>query len=412
MRLLFVSSFYPPHDRGGMEQLCQEVAVHLRGRGHSVQVLTSQYQACPETSDAYGVLRSLHLQANVHYYRPADFFLKRSAQEQANARALRRAIDQFSPHLIMIWGMWNLSRNLPYWAEQWMPGRVAYYIASTWPIDLDIHEEYWRLPANHPLTEWIWRRLRALTLWQLEREAYPPKLQFEHAMCCSQYIRDTLVESGALPVSASVLYNGIDPEPFWRDLSVDIRPQEGPLRLLYFGTLVPQKGVHTAIKALGLLKQRGLLDHLELTILGSGHPQYEASLRALAARLDVADQVHFVGRVHRDEVPSWLRCFDVFLFTSTGPEAMARTVMEAMAAGLLVIGSEVGGQVEMLVKEENSLTFQPEDAVALANHIERVLNEPALLSRLAYAGQQTILERFTLDRMVDDIETWLTSIVL
>ena len=106
-----------------------------------------------------------------------------------------------------------------------------------------------------------------------------------------------------------------------------------------------------------------------------------------------------------------LRQYDVFLFTSTGPEAMARTVMEAMAAGLLVIGSEVGGQVEMLVNEENSLTFQAEDAEALARHIERVLRDPALLSRLAQAGQQMILERFTLQRMADDMETWLASLL-
>lgn len=410
MRLLFVSSFYPPHDRGGMEQLCQEVAVHLGGRGHSVQVLTSQYQACPETSDANGVLRSLHLQADVHYYRPADFFLKRSAQERANACALRRAIDQFSPHLIMIWGMWNLSRNLPYWAEQWMPGRVAYYIASTWPIHIDIHEKYWRLPARRSWSELIKRPLRALALARLRREGYPPELGFQHVMCCSRYIRDMLVQADQLPSTAGVLYNAIDPGPFLRDVPTRDKVREGPLRLLYFGTLVRQKAVHTGIEALGLLKQRGLLEHVELTILGSGHPQYEADLRAQSARLDVADRVHFAGRVPRDEVPSWLKRFDAFLFTSTGPEAMARTVMEAMAAGMLVIGSEVGGQVEMLVNEENSLTFQPEDAVALANHIERVLNEPTLLSRLAYVGQRTILERFTLNRMVDDIEVWLQSI--
>jgi glycosyltransferase involved in cell wall biosynthesis len=175
--------------------------------------------------------------------------------------------------------------------------------------------------------------------------------------------------------------------------------------------LIDQKGVHTALEALGLLKQRSLVDRVELTILGSGHPDYEASLRSMVERLDIPDRVHFAGRVPRDEVPSWLRRFDVFLFTSKGPEAMARTVMEAMASGLLVIGSEAGGQVEMLANEVNSLTFQPEDAEALAQHIERVLDSPALMRQLASAGQQTVLEQFTLKRMADDVEVWLTSIV-
>ena len=65
----------------------------------------------------------------------------------------------------------------------------------------------------------------------------------------------------------------------------------------------------------------------------------------------------------------------------------------------------------MLVNEENSLTFRAEDAETLARHIERLLREPALLSRLAHAGQQMVLERFTLRRMVDDMETWLASLL-
>ena len=58
-----------------------------------------------------------------------------------------------------------------------------------------------------------------------------------------------------------------------------------------------------------------------------------------------------------------------------------------------------------------NLSDKPEDAEALAQHIERVLSSPALLPRLACAGQQTVLEQFTLERMADEIEMWLTSIV-
>ena len=236
MRLLFLSAFYPPHDLGGMEQLCREVVLRLQGRGHEVRVLTSNYSARPVTSDTDSVMRSLYLQADVHYYRAADFFLRRSAQERANAQELRKCIVQFSPHLIVVWGMWNLSRNLPHWAEEWMPGRVAYYLASTWPVNVDIHEEYWHLTARRPWSELMKRPTRALALAQLRREGYPPRLRFEHAMCVSRFIRDTLVEADKLPDSAGVLYNGIDPDPFYRDLSIEAQSEEGPLRLLFFGS--------------------------------------------------------------------------------------------------------------------------------------------------------------------------------
>jgi glycosyltransferase involved in cell wall biosynthesis len=410
MRLLFLSSFYPPHERGGFEQLARDVAGELEQRGHEVQVLTSNYRKDSKNGDANGVTRSLHLQADLYHYRPVDFFVKRPAQERSNARALRDAIDRFSPDLLVVWNMWNLSRNLPYWAEQWMPGRVAYYVSSTWPIETDIHEEYWRRQAGHRQTEVVWRPVRALALAQLRRERYPPKLRFQHVVCCSQFVRDSLMRGDVLSADAGVLYISIDPKPFLRNLSSGLQAKDGPLSLLYFGNLIAQKGVHTAIEALGLLERRGLGDRVELTILGAGHPDYEARLRAMAKSLGVDDRVRFAGRVDREEVPAWLRRCDVFLFTSTGPEALARTVMEAMAAGLLVIGTRAGGQKEMLFDGENALTFQEEDAAGLAEGIVRALDDPAMRWRLAQAGQEMVLERFSLDRMVSELEAGLESI--
>ena len=82
-----------------------------------------------------------------------------------------------------------------------------------------------------------------------------------------------------------------------------------------------------------------------------------------------------------------------------------------MAAGLLVIGAETGGQVEMFDNGKNSLTFKAEDANGLAHQIERALNDPALREQLAQAGQQMVLERFTLDCMIANVETWLESLL-
>ncbi len=411
MHLLFLSNFYPPHELGGMEQLTAEVAIRLQARGHQVAALTSRAGAESAGAAEDGVIRSLFLEADIHYYSMRAFFLARRAQESANEQALRQAIEAVRPDVFVVWNMWNLSRRLPYWAEQWLPGRVAYYIASTWPMDPDAHAEYWRLPATRRLTEVLKRPLRALALARLRREGYPPHLAFVHTMCVSRYMRDKLVAAQAIPATADVLYNGIDPAPFLFAPNTSAELQGRPLRLLYFGSLVPIKGVHVAIEALGLLAQQGLAGRVELTILGRGHPDYVADLHAQVAELNLQDRVRFQDWIARADVPAMLQAYDVFLFTSTGPEAMARTVMEAMAAGLLVIGSEVGGQVEMLVNEENALTFTAGDAARLADHVRYLLNAPTQRHRLARAGQQTVLQRFTLDRMVDNIEIWLGSII-
>jgi glycosyltransferase involved in cell wall biosynthesis len=411
MRLLFLSNFYPPSELGGLELRCQETVVRLRRRGHIVSILTSCYSAKPGLPSEADVSRQLYLESDVYHYRPLDFFFKRPGQERANERQLRQTIADFSPDLVVIWGMWNLSQNLAHWAEQWMPGRVAYVIASYWPQDVDAHRQYWALPARNPVVSQLKRLGRTLALRQLDREGYPPALRFEHAACCSYAMRQTLVSAGRLPASTKVFYPGIDPAPFLSARPAHTAAVGDTLRLIYFGGLLPQKGVHTAVEALGLLKQRGLLDKMQLTLLGGGHPDYEAQLHRLAQQLGVEAQVHFAGRVPRDEIPARLADYDVFLFTSVWAEPMARTVMEAMAAGLLVIGSEVGGQVEMLIHEQNALTFRAGDADRLAQHVARAWQEPELRQRLAQAGRQLVLERFTLDRMVSDMEAWFRDVI-
>ena len=216
MRLLFLSNLFPPYEIGGYEQWCQEVAVRLRDRGHTVHVLTSRHGLPKAAQIEPDVTRTLYLQADVDHYKPFDFFLARKSQEQWNQRELRRVLEQVEPDLAMIWGMWDLSRNLPYWVEQWLPGKVAYYISSYWPADPDVHVEYWQSPAGRRFSEILKRPVRAAVLRQLRREGYPPQLRFDRAVCCSHYVRDTLTQAGKLPPQSGVLFGGIDPDPILR----------------------------------------------------------------------------------------------------------------------------------------------------------------------------------------------------
>jgi len=142
MRLLFLTNLYPPHDRGGLEQLCQEIRVGLQERGHTIEVLTSNYGTSSKIESANGVRRSLYLQADVEVYKPLDFFLNRGQQERNNVRELRQAIDSLSPDLIWIWGMWNLSKKLPYLAEQWMQiERLSLVVWTNNPGAIHLYEK-------------------------------------------------------------------------------------------------------------------------------------------------------------------------------------------------------------------------------------------------------------------------------
>lgn len=409
MRILFISNFYPPHDLGGWEQNCQEIVQHLQARGHDCYVLTSRHGLNGRPPTEPGITRALYLQADIHYYKPLDFFLHRPGQEQANARALRTALGAFRPDVIFIWGMWNLSFRVAYWAEQWLPGRVAYAVAGYWFMQPDPHEAYWAHPGRRAVTQALLKPAQTLALSQLARDKAAFPLQLEHVACVSEYVRNKLSQAGVLSHGARVIYNGVDPGPF---LAAAERRQPGEnLRLVYTGSLLAHKGVHTAIEALGRLKQAGQLDGLTLDVVGAGHPDYEAHLRTRVEALGLDNHVTFCGRVPRSAIPAVLADHDVFLFTSIYEEPIARTVQEAMAAGLAVIATAVGGQAEMLEDGVNALVFPPDDAERLAQCILRLREEPELRGQLAATGQRTVLERFTLSRMVDEYEAWLTEIV-
>ena len=410
MRVLFISNLYPPHEAGGWEQNCQEIASRLQARGHVCHVLTSRHGVHGRSPLEANVTRALHLEAGIYHYRPLDFFIRRPWQERANRRALHETLYLFKPDIVFIWGMWNLSRRVAYWAEQWLPGRVAYAVASYWLVEGDPHEAYWQRPARRPWVGMLLAPARSLALRTLAREHKAHPLALEQVACVSEYVRSKLDEARALPHGARVIYNGIDPQPFL-GASAGHPARHHELRLIYTGGILSHKGVHTAIEALGLLKQRGDGDALHLALVGGGHPDYEAQLRHRVAELGLEACVTFYGRVPRDQIPILLGESDVFLFTSVWEEPIARTVMEAMAARLAVIGTPVGGQQEMLQDGANALLFPSGDPEGLANCIQRLQRDPHLRGRLAEAGRQTVLARFTLPRMVDDMEAWLSEIV-
>ena len=410
MRVLFVSNLYPPHDLGGWEQNCQEIVLRLQARGHACHVLTSRYGLNDHVEPEADVTRALHLQADIHYYRPVDFFLRRPRQERANRRALHAALDTFQPDVVFIWGMWNLSPRLACWAEQWMPGRVAYAIASYWPMEPDAHQAYWQRTARRPWVRALMAPARGLALQFLARERKSHPLALAQVACVSEYVRRKLTQAGALPHGARVIYNGIDPQPFMEATAAQV-PRHDMMRLVYAGGLVAHKGVLTAVVALGMLHKRGAADGLHLTIVGGGHPEYEAQLKRGVEEWALGEHVTFYGRVPRNDMPEVLAGHTVFLFTSVWEEPIARTVMEAMASGLTVIGTAVGGQREILEDGVNALVFPPDDAAKLADCILRLRSAPDLRLRLADTGRQTVLERFTLERMVDEMERWLAEIV-
>jgi len=158
--------------------------------------------------------------------------------------------------------------------------------------------------------------------------------------------------------------------------------------------LDPVKGVRFLIQALTRL------GGVHLAIAGDGPER--AALEALAERLGVAGRVHWLGQ--RGDVQRLLLAFDLFVQPSLH-EGLPNTVLEAMAAGLPVVATGVGGTPEAVVDGVTGLLVRPGDPEPLARAISRLLDDPAARQTMGQAGRERVVQHFTVERMVAQTET-------
>lgn len=407
MRILVISNFYPPIRPGGYTQWCHEVAESLKDRGHTLSVLTSNFDLHEADIGEERVYRLLHLEGDLEYYEPGKFLLNYQKNQRENSASLKRIINEFKPDILFIWGMWSMSKALPAQAERIMPSRVVYFISDYWPANKDRHTIYWENSPRHWYLRGPKRILSYYALSILAKDANP-QLKLEHTITVSKSVRDILIQADLPLQSAQVIHGGTDIKRF--DNFVERNFASRPLKLLYAGQLEQHKGVHTAIEAISRLVNVHGNNRVKLSVVGSGHPKYKESLMAMVRKEKLENYVEIVGPVSKDEMPAIMQQYAVLIFPSIYEEPFARMTQEAMLSGMVVVGTPTGGTKEILVDGKNGLIFSPEDSVGLSDRLGTLVDNPQLCQQLAEDARQTVLAKYTLDRMVDDIEEYLTDV--
>jgi glycosyltransferase involved in cell wall biosynthesis len=359
-----------------------------------------------------GIYRSLYLEVDLVPWRHSiTFFTRRKLREKHNLQCFERVLDQFVPDVIFIWGMWNLPRSLPVLAEARYPDNVIYRFATYWPTLPSPHEFYWRAPGRKWYSRIPKRVLRHFALAMLAKEAQQSPLTFKHAICVSAAARNVLIEAG-VPVShARIIHTGLEFKQYMNGGGQrSMHHEDRNLNLLYAGRIYPEKGLDTVIEAIiRLVYDQGRRD-IRLSLAGSGSVEYENHLRRLVNQARLIDYVSFLGWVRPEEMPELLRKFDVLLVPSVWPEPFSRAVLEGMISGLVVVATRTGGTPEIIMNEENGLLFIPNDPEDLAKKIAHLVDDPKSRNQMGHAGRQTILERFTMTKMMDEIEDYLQEV--
>jgi len=181
--------------------------------------------------------------------------------------------------------------------------------------------------------------------------------------------------SKLLVKKTEVISNGINLTPFQSDLCTDyVRTNMGVQKddfvLATVGRLYRVKNLEMQIRLVRYLKT--YIPNIKLVIAARILP-YAETLRSLAEQLEVSERIVFLGL--RKDVPDLLRASDIFLLTSY-TEGASLAILEAMAAGLPVIASDVGGNGRLIDHGKNGLLFDVNDLECLANHVLDLYKHP------------------------------------
>jgi glycogen(starch) synthase len=184
---------------------------------------------------------------------------------------------------------------------------------------------------------------------------------------------------GILAGRVRVIPPGYDPALFAKAAADDPFPGLPRPRVTYLGRLVPQKDVGTLLQAFARLPAG-----TQLLVVGDGPDR--AALQRRAQRF--GGRVHFTGFVPHVQVPAVLRHADLLVLPSRF-EDLSSALIEAMAAGLPVVATRVGGTADLVRHGVNGLLVAPCDPAALAAAIGQILADPAAAARMSAAARRT-----------------------
>ena len=212
----------------------------------------------------------------------------------------------------------------------------------------------------------------------------------------SQALSDVLVQRCRVPAArAHVIRNGIDMTRFAPSPARDGAVTRGPI-IGTLARLIPSKGIRILLDAIPHLLQK----YPEALLLVGGGGEEQEALERQARALGIADRVVFVGPVQ--DPRDFYRRLDVFVLPSLD-EAFGLVVLEAMAMGLPVIGTRVGGVPEVLTHGVNGWLVEPGDSAVLAAGLRTLWADPILRRRVAEEGRRTAV-RFDVTRAAAELQ--------
>jgi len=371
MRIMMLTWEFPPRVVGGLARHVSELSIALARLGHEVHVVTIQDPQCPPQENYYGV--------RVWRATPRGPRHDGLVQDalQMNLNLLETAVSV----------MGKVGPCDLFHAHDWLVAHsgVALKHAYQRPLVVTIHATEWG--RNGGLHNDLQRQISDVEWW-LCYEAWT-------VICCSQYMYGEL--QGIFQVPSDKLHvipngvNGVLPFLPPEELAAfRARYAADHEQVVFFmGRLVREKGVHILLDALAQVVR--LYPNTKLIVSGEG-PERDF-LQNKVSELGLQERVCFTGFINDELRNRFLGIADVAVFPSTY-EPFGIVALEAMAARVPVIVSNVGGFDEIIQHGINGLKFYSGDANSLVDNLLTLFGTPNLRSRLIQRARQDVLEKY------------------
>ena len=366
---IFASAFHP--SVGGVEELCRQLAHEYRRRKHAVTIFTERW---PRTLPVYEEYE--HIPVYRLPFRVPTESWKAKLTYLFTAGLIRcRLYGLIKKHRIEMLHVQCVSSNAFYALLVQKALKLPLVVTLQGELTMDAQKLFERSALARDIMRRSLRRADAIT------------------GCSQQTLSEAETFFGEpFGQRGRVVYNGIAAGE-----TDNVIPFAHPRPyILAIGRHVPQKGFDVLLYALKRAVEQG--HPYDLIVAGDGVDH--GTLKILADRLDLRDRVTFPGRVdHAVAIRLFAGC-ELFVLPSRH-EPFGIVNLEAMAAGKAIVATRVGGVPEIVTDEENGLLVPPEDPVALADAICRVMEDEVLRRRLGDAGRAKA-GQFTWDRIADE----------
>ena len=230
--------------------------------------------------------------------------------------------------------------------------------------------------------------------------------RFDHLIAVSHATRAEMVNAGIPANLVSVIHNGIDTDVWSPKRASGTFREELGLGLAfpvigYVGRIMPEKDLETWLRAAMLVGER--IPQARFVLVGEGKDNGTlGNLKRLANKFGIADRTYFPG--YRSDVISVYAAFDLFLLSSRR-EGLPNSILEAMAMGIPVVATDIGGTKELIVAGESGYMVAEGDAAGMARAMIDLICNEHLRKSVGRAAQRRIEEKFSFVSRLRRIET-------